>query len=142
MKLLSTPCINWTMHVTPDGYGRLRRKGKNYMAHRVAYCEYHSIPLSSINEVVVRHRCDNPSCVNPEHLELGTCAENSKDMVDRGRSLVGEKHPKAKLTLKQIDEIRARYVRYCRVNGSIALAKAYGVSSITIRDIISRRHWK
>ena len=141
-EVLQHSCIEWPHCRTPDGYGQFRRKGKNVRAHRAAYCEHLGISLESIEGQVVRHKCDNRACVNPDHLELGSPAENSKDMVQRGRSLLGEKHPKSKLTLQQVEEIRARYVRYSKTNGSIALAAEYGVESVTIRGVISKRNWK
>lgn len=139
---MNTPCIEWEHHRTSLGYGRIRRKGKNYLVHRIAYCEYHGVSLSSIKGFVIRHRCDNPPCINPTHLEIGTCAENSKDMVIRGRSRAGNAHPKAKLTRDQVIAIRARYVKSSRQDGSIAIARDYGVASVTIRDIISGKLWK
>lgn len=141
-EVLQHSCIEWPNYRTPDGYGQFRRNGKNVRAHRAAYCEHFGITLESIEGRLVRHKCDNRACINPHHLELGSPADNSKDMTKRGRSLSGEKHPLSKLTHEQVKEIRRKYVKYSKDKGSIALAIEYGVSSITIRDIVSGRRWK
>jgi len=82
-KFRVTPgCWPWTGSKTLKGYGQLRWKYNSLVASRVSYELY----VGPIPEgLMVRHRCDNPSCVNPDHLELGTAADNSADMVQRGR---------------------------------------------------------
>jgi hypothetical protein len=90
----------------------------------------------------VCHTCDVPSCVRPDHLWLGSPADNSRDMVAKGRhrTSYGEEARKARLTEAQVREIRARYVP-----GSITfvqLAKEYGVNHGTIQHVIHRRTWK
>lgn len=76
-------CVEWTGRRTATGYGRLVRGGKHLYAHRWTYQQEHGpIPAG----MLVRHTCDNPPCVNPEHLVLGTQADNMRDMAERGRS--------------------------------------------------------
>lgn len=76
-------CIPWDRAVDRDGYGRAKHEGKTWKAHRLAYVlAFGPIPAG----LEVRHSCDNPPCVNVDHLSLGTHAENMQDMVDRGRS--------------------------------------------------------
>ena len=87
------------------------------------------------------HSCDNPKCVNPAHLSLGTQQDNMTDKMDKGRHhrLPGENHPNAKLTEQQVIEIRTRYA-----NGGIThrqIAKEYGISNTNTHGIISRKRW-
>lgn len=79
--------------------------------HRLKYCQAKGIKLEDIVGLVVRHTCDNPRCINPRHLVIGTAADNSADMVHRGRSLKGTRHHKARLDEQKVADIRARYVR-------------------------------
>ena len=82
------PCILYTKtKLTNRGYGRFRYKGRMTLAHRLAYCEANNVSLDSIADLVVRHKCDNPQCINPEHLEIGTQADNIRDMNERGRQV-------------------------------------------------------
>jgi len=138
-------CIEWQKSRNKAGYGTRSWLGKNRLAHRVAYIEHHGLSLADISGKVIRHKCDNRGCVNPEHLQLGTQADNIKDSWGRGRgvnpSFKGSIHPASKLTESQVSEIRSRYVLKCRNNGCRSLAIEYGVSQATIRDIISRRTW-
>lgn len=125
------------------GYGRKLHKGKNRLAHRISYCTFHGIELESIEGLVVMHTCDNPPCVNPDHLVLGTQAQNNADKKIKGRAarLFGNKN-RSKLSEGQVAEIKSRYVCRCKKNGSAALAKDFGVSRSTIGMILSGRNWR
>lgn len=140
---LLSPCTEWQGGHMSSGYGYLRVEGKLRYAHRVAYCEHHGLSLSDIAGQVVRHRCDNPPCVNPEHLELGSQADNVQDAVDRGRAAgaMGEDHGHAKLTVEEVLAIRAEHTPHCRETGGAALARKYGVSQAQISGIVNRRYW-
>lgn len=114
------------------GYGQFQGK----LAHRVVW----SLLCGEIGEgLVVRHKCRG-KCVNPNHLELGTRAENQRDMIRDGTSMRGERNAKAKLTELQVREIKSRLVEYER--GMVKmLAIEYGVTAGTISAIKTGRKW-
>ena len=125
-------CIEWTGAKTPNGYGRFYRKGKNLFAHRLAY----SVFVGEIPEgFCVCHHCDNPPCINPNHLFVGTHAENHADRQKKGRTLRGAQVGNSKLTSSQVLEIREDD----RV--SHIIAKEYAVCGGTIRKIKCREAW-
>lgn len=134
--------------VSGSGYGLIRVSGKTLIQSRHVYCEHNNVTIESIKGLLVRHKCDNPPCINPEHLEIGTHRDNSRDMVERGRAVnwngkrKGEGNPKAKVTQKEVDEMRKRYVKYSRQHGSTALAKDYGISKRAAFDIVDGTCWK
>lgn len=129
-------CWEWTGSRTRFGHGQLHVNGKAVLAHRFAWeLTNGAIP----NGMGICHHCDNPTCVNPAHLFLGTQADNSADMVKKDRSLRGTRHFNAKLTESQVAEIRCKYVRNvvtCRI-----LADEYGVEMTTIHAIVRRKNW-
>jgi hypothetical protein len=91
-------CWEWRGRSSPKGYGRWGE----FLAHRVAY-ELVKGPIPS--GLIVRHKCDNPPCCNPRHLEVGTYADNSADCVARGRIAKGDTHGRKKITESQIELI-------------------------------------
>lgn len=133
-------CWEWSgarIYYRNGGAGVLRVAGRNVWAHRLSYeLHYGPIPVGYF----VCHRCDNPPCVRPDHLFLGTPAENSHDMWRKGRHPHGRTHYNVRLTADQVCEIR-----HADVDGQgfyTRLAKQYGVSSCTIHDIRKRRSWQ
>lgn len=107
-------------------------------AHRVAWELAYGTPPGDLH---VRHRCDNPPCQNPDHLELGTHLENMQDMVARKRYhvVVGSKHGKSKITEDDVREMRALYSSGLTQK---ALAKAYGVTQANVSLIVRREAWQ
>jgi len=132
-------CWEWTAALNEHGYGVMRpegrRTGPTIKAHRVSL----SLAGVDIDGLVIRHSCDNPPCVNPAHLSVGTKADNSADMVARGRSPRGSRSGASKLTERQVAEIRAR-----QAAGELhrVLAADYGVSRATITNIVTGRTWR
>jgi len=131
-------CWEWTGARDQQGYGSIRPFRKASRASWVIH--FGSIP----DGMYICHRCDNPSCVNPSHLFLGTNADNLRDMRAKGRAYnpgtPGEKNVSAKLTEIEVTEIRSRYANG---EGSHSqLAAHYGVSSSLIGQIIKRQIWK
>lgn len=138
-------CWRWTGSKTDKGYGRIGINGKTVKAHRYSYEIHHPItkPMNE-NELVILHRCDNPACVNPAHLRLGTQQDNIDDKMIKGRGRwncsKGEQNGKSKLNETQIIEIRNRYA----AGGTTyrKLATEYGVHHSTVGPIINHENWK
>ena len=142
---MTTPCREHTACVNGQGYGVVRHKGKARLAHRVAYCEAHGISLDAIGGKVVRHSCDNPRCIEPEHLVIGTQAENVQDMLDRGRQRYvpfavrsGTENPMSKLDYEKAKTIR---LEYSAGTTQKELAARFGVSSSLISYVVSNKIW-
>lgn len=128
-------CWEYTGGLNCYGYGQFWWKG-NIRAHRASWLVFNGeIP----DGLFVLHRCDNRKCCKPDHLFLGDHQDNATDRVQKNRGLVGEQHGEAKLTNKQVYEIRNRYV--FRFN-SRSLANEFGVSIGTIRKIGAGVTWK
>jgi hypothetical protein len=131
-------CWEWTAGRSPKGYGTVVDGGKTQRTHRVAWKAVNgAIP----DGLIVRHKCDNRPCCNPDHLELGTLVDNNRDRDERGRGAKGEGIAQAKLTDDDVLAIRAAYVRRSREFGSFALARKYGVSNVLISMVVRRKRW-
>jgi len=133
-----TGCLLWTGKTYRDlPYGRLGIDRRQHVAHRVAW-EIANGPVPAGQ--IVRHRCDNPQCIEPAHLELGTQADNMQDMISRRRfDRTGERNNSARLTWPVVRALRAASTAGASVK---QLAAEYGVCKSQVRNIISGHHWK
>lgn len=131
-----TPCIETTWRRNSRGYGMKGRWPNTVYAHRVAWEEAHgAIPAG----MFVCHKCDNPPCANVEHLFLGTPAQNTSDMVAKGRNSRGQGHPFAVLNETAVLEIRERHAAGESRN---ALADRFGIALPTVDGIVIGTSWK
>ena len=131
-------CWPWIAYRSETGYGQFRLNGAQRKAHRVAAWLAGIIENESDN-IVVRHKCDNPGCVNPAHLEAGTQADNVRDRVIRGRSQRGETHSSAKLTKRKVSQIKEMLKAGIQLK---YIAVIYDVSINTIGAIKVGRTWR
>jgi hypothetical protein len=131
-------CWLWTGKKHQHGYGLLRagRQNDSYLrAHRVAW-EIINGPIPP--GLCVLHRCDVPACVRPDHLFLGTQTDNNRDKHAKGRTARGEQAGRAKLTILQVREIRARHTAGATQR---ALATEYGVTENAVWNLVNGRTW-
>lgn len=132
---IKTGCIEWSGCRLVKGYGRINIKTKALVAHRVAW-ELVNGPISK--GMLVLHKCDNPPCINPDHLFLGTAADNAADRDSKGRRMPpkGILNGGAKLTEEAVIKIRQdkRLLR--------EIAAEYGVNYSAISGIRLNRSWK
>lgn len=129
----SPACWEWTGLKDKDGYGIFPYAKKQWRAHRLALIlNGTEVP----DGMMACHHCDNPGCVNPSHLYVGSDADNIRDKVARGRAPAGEQGYQAKLTNSDVGAIRRSTERV------VVLAARYSVSHSTISMIRSRKTWK
>lgn len=136
-------CWEWQGSRNPEGYGKFRLPGHGrtvFGAHRVSYMLYNG--LFPDPGLVVRHKCDNPCCVNPFHLEPGTVKDNAQDAKERGRLRTvdqrGENNGAARLTEALVSVIKLRIA-----NGekNTVIAKDFGVTHSLISRIRKGKSW-
>jgi hypothetical protein len=133
-------CIEWTLGRSSTGYGVCRRNGRTVGAHRAAWEEVHGpIPEG----LWVLHRCDNPPCVNVDHLFLGTRLDNVRDMDAKGRGrrpvLPGERNGRARFTE---DDVRTMRDRYAAGESQTAIARRFNTSQSRVSEIVLGKSWR
>jgi hypothetical protein len=124
-------CWLWTAFRMKNGYGNFRTPARHELAHRASYRLFNGV----LDERDVMHSCDNPSCVNPNHLSLGTRADNMKDAKAKGRNARGDTHGMSKIT--EADAIQIRRT----TSPQAAIAAQYGLSQSTISQIRTGKRW-
>lgn len=132
-------CWEWTAYRTPYGYGQFTlAKGHFVLAHNVAFAMTQGQILPG---QVIRHRCDNPPCVRPEHLLIGSQRDNALDSVERGRARRsrGEDHPVAQLTEEAVRKLRRTPYYFGMYQ---ELAGVYGVSGHALSDARRGKTWR
>lgn len=134
-------CWNWIASTHTSGHGQFRIDGTMRLAHRVSW----KIKNGEWPDLYLCHSCDNPSCVNPEHLFEGTQADNMKDMRNKGRdyklppvNLVGERNGQSKLTRELVLMARKLHAEGRSVR---SIAKECGVSQPTMRFAVLGKTW-
>src|SRR3954462_4514752 len=130
-------CWLWRGRGVASGYGMGRFERKMYPAHRLAWKFFRGEIGPGL---VVCHKCDVRACVNPDHLFLGTMADNIRDMKEKGRSPHGDEHSRSKLTAKAVSRIKTMLAhRHMRVS---EIARAFGVTHATIDCIAKGKTWR
>lgn len=128
-------CWPWYGSTSPKGYGKISVDGVPRLVTRIVFAQtYGYLPPA------VRHRCDNPPCVNPAHLLPGTIADNNADMAQRRRAAHGDRHPHTTLTAELVREIRATLATGRLTQREIA--ERFGVRQQTVSEIHRRRSWR
>lgn len=129
-----TGCWEWTAWVNSWGYGFFSGNRKSRLAHRSSYELFcGEIP----DDMLVLHKCDNPRCVRPSHLFLGTVKDNSRDMVEKGRQAYGTKNGNCKTSPEVIREIKARQDLKLR-----EISEMFGISIKQASRIRRGEQWK
>lgn len=129
-------CWIWCGTKRAKGYGSLIVHGRTQAAHRVSYRIHYGDFNTSL---LVCHKCDVRLCVNPHHLFLGTYEDNNHDASVKGRTAVGEKSGRAKLTWVKVREIRKRFAEE-EISMS-ELGRQFGVHPSVVRVIIHKKCW-
>ena len=135
-----TGCWEYTRSTAKQGYGQIWFNGRSLHVHRVSYAMFNGdIP----DDLMVRHKCDNRKCFNPEHLELGTNTDNMQDVRNRGYSKVvtgrGEEHYNSKLTNEDVMEMR-RLVREEHLSAA-EVGRRYNYDTANAARIVTGEIW-
>lgn len=129
-------CWLWIACKNANGYGIMNVAGRPMSAHRISWVIHNDqIP----DGMCVCHKCDTPSCVNPNHLFLGTQKENMRDAKTKGRMQRGERHYRAKLNRKDVVDIKRLHSQGVMIK---QLASNYGVHVNTISRVINKNSWE
>jgi hypothetical protein len=129
-------CWLWKASKNRKRYGQFQLKRKQMLAHRFVWmCFYGSIPET----MQVCHKCDNPSCVNPSHLFLGTNRDNVRDRNAKGRQAIGERHGLSKLTQEKVSRIRELHSQGAKQHD---ISVMFGITQSNVSCIVLYKSWK
>lgn len=146
MTKLQSECVDHGYAGDRDGYGITTKRYPDgsrlvYRIHRKVMADKLGLDLSDLADKVVMHTCDNPRCINPDHLELGTHKANQSDKVSKGRQAKGEVHGRSVLKDSDVEFIRKHYRKNDREFSAPALARRFGVHSSTVYKVLYGRNW-
>ena len=138
----SSGCWNWTWYKDINGYGKVTIDSKTWLAHRVSYIVFKG---EFPDEMFICHHCDNPSCINPDHLRTGSHAENMAEARERGLIRSGDRHPQ--FGRKKPPGIKNRLSKPVRVLGKLYSSQkeaeaALGLGSGTVRYWVRKNQGK
>jgi len=139
-------CLEWKYNKLKRGYGKVRYEGVEVLVHRLSY--KFTNPNEDITNLDICHSCDNPPCINPNHLFSATHRENMEDMKNKGREnkpgpnnpRFGDSHPNKKLTYDEVHQIRKIYSEVKITQR--ALAERFNISFQQISRILNNRRWR
>lgn len=131
-------CWIWQGAISYAGYG-VYGKTPRFLAHRIIFALFNKIAIENMKGKVVMHSCDNPPCVNPMHLKLGTHLENRLDSVQKRRHNFGERNGTAKLTEEQVKIIKGLINKGQTV---VQMGNTFGVAATTLYAIRQDRTWR
>ena len=135
-ELHEDQCWNCSLSNDHKGYSLVYVNKRTLKSHRVMWEVFNGCPIP--DGMVIRHKCDNPSCVNPNHLTIGTHKDNQNDKKERGRGCRGDKNVHNKLTEDSVREIKTRLGQGEK---PVEISKDYGVSFSTIYQIRNGTSW-
>lgn len=146
-------CWIWCGSLTEKHYGQIKINGRRYFAHRLAWELTHGAKIP--RGLCACHHCDNPSCVRPDHIFIGTKKQNNQDRAAKGRNCAYEnqwfiKHPEKRLhgeavaqaKLAACDVLRIREIYDAGAASQAHLADMYDVSQHQISRIVRRKLWR
>jgi len=133
-------CWDWLVGKKKSGYGQFNIGHKNFYAHRIAWEIYTGKKIE--RKKVICHKCDNPSCVNPKHLFIGTQKDNIEDKHNKGRAARqdGENNPASKVSWDDVRDIRRMYES--GIYTVLEISHLYPISRYQVSNIVRNKSWK
>jgi hypothetical protein len=139
VRVTASDCWEWTGRKDKDGYGRIEFENRDRPASRVMWIVTNG-PIPPGKQVC--HTCDNPPCINPDHLFLGTNLDNVIDSIKKGRKIgfnIGETNNMTSLTGELVSQIRAEYAKG---TAQVEIGKLFAIPKVTVHNIVKRKTWK